>query len=733
MSRSMPHFAMTCIALAAAWSGAAAHGQDVKESPNAFPQFVVPGHERDMAALNELYALHYQTRRLSTLWLQWMPMSTLWVDDNGKAEGHQSATAMRAWLTSTRMDEEGYIASHQHRGLGHSEGWPFPIYSQSGGRGWVFNTDGLPYDKRFGIHCVEKTNDWTLKGVKDLGIGGKPLAWRLLVKQENPAITTPGIHVDTFVSPFVRLYFRGSNLPETFTITLHWSSEDEPAINDTRAITYQVTTNGDGWQYANIPCYRHDKWTGRLKQLRFSFEGLAPGVELHFGDIITAVDSRHNINNSNFIIACSDYVRWTGDYDFLRENIAKMRRAMQFMIDEFDVEANGCVKMSWVGHDGRTGIHRDGNGGKTLLHGRGVGNNYWDLLPFGGRDALATMYYLEAARRMAEIERAIVEMKHLDITQESAFRVPWLNEHIEEVTNKSRKLFWNEHTGRYVPAIDSGGNIHDYGYTFVSLEAIYYGLADNEQSRSIMDWITGDRIIKSDTSIGDDIYHWRFGPRSSTKRNIDYYGFMWSDPESIAFGDQVQDGGAVLGFSFHDLMARIDIEGPDNAWQRLQQITQWFREVQAAGGYRAYYADGTRGKLQGGGPPGGLGMDKEFFESILVPQVMLYGFLGVQPRMDRIIIRPKLPKDWPELKINNIAFHGGLISITATHDAIRVDVIEEPTHGRRLVGPGGKWNVQYTNEIGEFTYEPFATQGDTQISLPLICRGSTTLLLERVK
>ena len=44
-----------------------------------------------------------------------------------------------------------------------------------------------------------------------------------------------------------------------------------------------------------------------------------------------------------------------------------------------------------------------------------------------------------------------------------------------------------------------------------------------------------------------DIYHWRFGPRSTTKRNLDYYFWAWSAPESIPFGNQVQDGGGCWG------------------------------------------------------------------------------------------------------------------------------------------------------------------------------------------
>ena len=44
--------------------------------------------------------------------------------------------------------------------------------------------------------------------------------------------------------------------------------------------------------------------------------------------------------------------------------------------------------------------------------------------------------------------------------------------------------------------------------------------------------------------------------------------------------------------------------------------------------------------MQGGNVAGGLGIDHEFFESVLVPQVMLYGFLGFRPTADGFVIAP---------------------------------------------------------------------------------------------
>jgi hypothetical protein len=72
--------------------------------------------------------------------------------------------------------------------------------------------------------------------------------------------------------------------------------------------------------------------------------------------------------------------------------------------------------------------------------------------------------------------------------------------------------------------------------------------------------------------------------RSSTwkRSTIETYAWMWSGPETIPWGGQVQDGG--------------------------------------------------------------LGLDQEFFESVLVPQVMLYGFMGLEPNADGFEVSPRLPK-----------------------------------------------------------------------------------------
>ena len=169
----------------------------------------------------------------------------------------------------------------------------------------------------------------------------------------------------------------------------------------------------------------------------------------------------------------------------------------------------------------------------------------------------------------------------------------------------------------------------------------------------------------------------------------------WYRPESIPWGGQVQDGGAVLGFSYFDLMARLKVLGADDAWKRLQAILQWWADVEAAGGVDAYYRDPSRGTLQGGPRgPGGLGIDYEFMESVLVPQVMLYGFAGVRATADGLAVRPSLPGDWPSLTITRVHYHDRVFDLTVTRDAVEVRPIDGKDSPLRVVRGDDGWVVR---------------------------------------
>jgi hypothetical protein len=382
---------------------------------------------------------------------------------------------------------------------------------------------------------------------------------------------------------------------------------------------------------------------------------------------------------------------WTGDLEFMRAELPRLRRALRFAQTEFRTRENNCVLTTWVGHEGTSGLTRKADGTKTILHGTGIGNNYWDLLPFGHKDSYATIRYYDTLVRMAALERDIARHPEWKISNETErFDPADLEAHAAAVKAEGNRIFWSEETGRFVAGPDANGERHDYGFTFLNTDAIHYGFATDAHARAILDWLDGKRIVAGDTSTGSDIYRFRFGPRSTTRRNVEYYFWGWSRPETIPFGGQVQDGGAVLGWSFMDLSARLKVAGPDVAWARLREITTWFDDVQAGGGYRAYYKK-QGAALQGDGAAGGLGLDREFFESLLVPQIMLRGFLGFAPTVDGCVIDPKLPKDFPSLTIDRIRVKGLVLAVTASADAIVVRKISGESNGLfTIAAPGFK-------------------------------------------
>lgn len=287
-----------------------------------------------------------------------------------------------------------------------------------------------------------------------------------------------------------------------------------------------------------------------------------------------------------------------------------------------------------------------------------------------------------------------------------------LRKHAGAVKAEANRKFWDRTSGRFIGCIDSEGKPHEYGITFLNLDAIWYGLASDAHARSIVDWVSGRRAVKGDTSTGEDIYHWRFGPRATTKRSVEWYPFVWTHPEGLKWGGQVQDGGAVLGFTFYDLMARLRVNGPDDAWARLSKILDWEKEVWANGGYREYYKDGKHGTtLQGGGTAGGLGIDCEFFESSLVPGIVTYGFLGLDPAADSLAIRPNLPKACREIGMTNLLYHGCRLDIKASAGKLSILVKDRPIHPIRIKLEG-KWRLD-GKEGSEFSLDKPGVYGFT--------------------
>ncbi len=668
-------------------------------TPDDFPRFIVPGFGREMSLLRDLFWLHYQPAGpLVALWDAWMPMSTLWPAIGSGGELHAMRGRWADALAGRMLNDAGYVHTQQHDGTAHAEGWPFPLWQQAGGIGWHFAGTGVAgYDAP-----LVTPEGWQLAGARGGDVTGK--GWPVELTAPGAVLQPPAFSIDAKASPWLRLNWWAAGL-ERADCWIEWTTGEHPAFDPARRVYFSpALAHGQAQSFlpmggndgrmdlsltetrSMVPMAGLPGWEGTITGLRIGMGNPGP-ASVVIKSFHTACDTRHNINNPNFVRGCHDYFVWTRDLAFLRRQMPRVRRAMQFTMHEFDTRRRRCVYTTWPGHEGRSGV-RYVDGRKVIVPDEGVGSNYWDLLPFGGEDALATIYYYDALLDLAELEQQIAAHPSWGIgTEADTFDPADLRRHAQEVREYGVERFWNPATGRF-GTVDLDGNLHDYGFTFLNNEAVCYGFATPQQAREIHAWLSGRRTVEGDTSTGEDIYRWRFGPRSTTLRNLDYYFWGWSSPESMPWGYQVQDGGAVLGFSYHDLMARLLTAGPDDAWQRLREIVEWFDETQQAGGYREYYKDPARGTMQGANIPGGLGLDKEFFESILVPQVMLYGFLGLTPGADGLSVVPRLPSDWQELTVTRIHFHGHVLDIRVSRSG-DIEVTDHTPGGEplRINGP----------------------------------------------
>ncbi len=659
---------------------------DELRPPETFPRFIVPECEQDMAALRELFWRHYiNPIRGCTLWQDWMTYAALWPSTSVvQSEQYNYRPFHRDFLLNADFDELGCVATHQHASYAHRDGWPFPTFEHSMGKGAGWVRGNLGQDT--GWSCVGATATKASKG-ETLSVE---------ITQRGAYLLSPELAVDAFNAPFVEIRWK-RQAAEGGDPYLEWTTEEEPDFSPRRRMSFLGAEHDRGkgsLAFASIPLYRHPLWRGTIKRIRVYPAPDTSSGQVDVNAIMTQYDTRHTINNSNFVLGCRNYFVWTHDLDFLRANLSRARIAMRWLQQEAGGLEHGCILDPFPGHDGRPG-YTGPPGQRAFRPGHGVGSNYWDILPFGYFDCYSSNYYYKSLLAMAEVEEAVANHPSWNLPAGGdAFDPQQLRTHAERVRQVIQKKFWDSGKGRFVGWIDADGDRWDYGFTFLNLELVESGVASPKQGRKILDWISGRRIIEGDTSTGADIYRWRLAPRATTRRNIECYQWVWQAPESIPFGGQVQDGGAVLGFSHHDLMSRLKVIGPDDAWVRLREILDWYREVQTAGGYRAYYAAGDKGTtMQGAGVAGGIGIDLEFIESILVPQVMLYGFLGLKPVVDGIEIAPRLPSDWPSLQVTNIDYQGMDLDITVSRDTIVLAASSSRERELTICLPEADWRL----------------------------------------
>ncbi len=624
----------------------------------------------------------------ATLWDGWMCQCELWPAVETDDIRHRMQTLWKKSLLTRQIGPDGYVETRQGVFYTHNRAWPFPLWtSGDGGFGWHFSfhnqpgEHGTPNGMAFSPKNLTDDKGFTYYGFDNKGVDRVGL--HLSVNKSYASFTTPDCRIDTRQTPFIQIRWYGENISDNEPY-LEWQTENDEDYTAVNKMYFTPCPNRDELKndedvvdrsYPMLPLYRHPGWKGIIKKLRVSLGNREPGGALTVIALFSHYDTRHNINNTSFLKGCADYFNQTRDLDFLRRNITRMRLALRgFMHDHHALEEN-VVKTTWVGHDGTSPIRTDSSGKRARDCSGSIPNNWLDILPYGYYDAYATAYYYDALGRMIDIEKMILKHPEWNIEEDYlAYDPDFLISHREDVRKKANELFFNDETGRFVSGIDIHGITHDVGNILSNLEILHSGLSTEEHFRSVMDWISGRRIVDSDAAQGPDIYRYTFAPLINTVDNRDYWFFGYNADE-LKFGEQIQNGGTALAFSYFDLMARIKAYRADDAWQRLVEILDWYDEVCRSGGYKPYY-ESKKLNLQGGNVGGGLGITSEFFESLLPMQSILYGFLGYKPKADHVTIEPNIPECLDFIKVTNIAWCGLVLDITACRRdrTIHIDV-----------------------------------------------------------
>lgn len=355
-------------------------------------------------------------------------------------------------------------------------------------------------------------------------------------------------------------------------------------------------------------------------------------------------DTRHFATNPSFILGAWRLYCFNQESDLLAKMMPNLRLAMRFMLEDCKGET-GLMLANGDLHTGKPG---------------GIGSNYWDILPFGWKDAFSDSLFVASLAAMAQLEEAY--------GKGDGYSPEALRALAEEGKRLFDETFWLPEVGRWAGCVDVDGKAWDYGFTFINTQALALGLGDGEKARQVYEWM--EHGLSSEGKA--DIYSkWIFAPRATTLDNPpvkgpqeplpSWWAMNWPGTE---FNDQCQDGGAILYTSFDDLMARARWLGAESAWQRFGEILDRYAlPDRLAGGSPLSRGEKTQGGP--GGSAGSVGVEGEFPESGMVPCYWLYGLVGAQPDIRGLLVQPRLPEALEWAGVEGLIYAGGRMTLTA--------------------------------------------------------------------
>ena len=532
--------------------------------------------------------------------------------------------------------------------------------------------------------------------------------------RDNLETLLPFSHgIDSRFSPMIDMEFEyvGQNIKD-YNIIFKVAGDNNWHVAPQSLYASTPTTNLNGYVHVRqfFDMYLDAEWNHQIiTHLGVQFVG-KEGTNFSVSNgkvnfIRPTYDTRQANATYQFILALGSYFSYTRDMKTLVKLMPKARKGILFLNHALEGE-KGLLSLEYLyGHDGLVPYCIEGKENDRLAY-HSIGNGYGDLTVAPMINLEANNYYYGALKTMAYLEDAMSEVdgdnpralsiknripgeERVTYTYDKdslAALAATVKQNMEKPVNPERVDIdttynagdyyyrntgglWNPETGRFCIGINEyNGKVLDYGHVYVNLESVCAGIGTSEQQLEIMKWIDGQRIVQSDTSKGKDIYFYEFAPRFNTSDcELDggCYSFMQDENfyyriYQFGYGSwsrQVQNGGAVIAWSYYDLVARAKVLGIDNALNRLEEIKKWYLKVLDYGGngltfYEDYYMDLDAEvtmdnpdmymvyTLQASGKRGvgSLGLDSEFIESIIFIRAIPDALFGMDAMKENNVL-----------------------------------------------------------------------------------------------
>lgn len=617
----------------------------------------------------------------------------------------------------------------------HTMGWPFPNASETFKDG--LSTKKYSDDTKY--WDFNSSNDsWKVEG--GTGSISNGIFTTAASNQSSVSFSITGKNklIDRAHAPYLAFDLRMSgvigeidDIYVYYTTTSNGSFSDDikVSVKDLAPLTYDYSTAANtnlNEAYAHmtyLPMYTQSNWYEKDEGSKYIY-GIKIEIVAKSGQSLSGnfglnyvrpyYDTRYSDNNGNYISAVREYYDATGDTEFLKESMTKVRKAIGFYLQMYDKNMQ-LIDLSYMqGHDGD----------KTKVY-QGISNGYYDVLYTPVYDFAANMYFCKALEDVAYLEQVVTD-KNITVSGDATIKankgrakgsgieevnytqdIEYLNKLAATVKTKIQTYFWDASAERFFAGYsnstgkENANDKVDYGYLMWNLEAVELGIANSTQAKAITKWVNGDRTISGDNDT--DIYKFELAPRVTTKKLGNslvssngifnaYYKYALSTGTQRAFGEkQVQYGGANMYTSYYDLVNRVNCLGADNALGRLNGIKTWYQKVQNAyeskdvtpfNFYENYYSGDYKAQSGAHNSDNGvIGIQGEFTESLLTLSAIPKGFFGIKQGADVLTVEPSLPSTMDRWKIENMEFANVLYDLSIYKDAIRIDSVRGDATG----------------------------------------------------